>query len=337
MHIKRYTIASLLLIAFVGWYVSTFVSSENITINLFGIVISSISISIWVMIPLLILYVASVIHMSFYSVVGSFKLRKYEKDYEKIIDCMVDAYLGKENRSHIFKTPRYKLLGTLIDNAKLFPTNLTSSSIEDAKISETIKLIESIKNGDVVDMKKMSLESNNPLVMQNNRNKYKSELLSAEDILGSPSNYDASFLKEVYTDFVKEAKLTAIENYKSNISLESLYVILDRINCENNTIEVSNALLIELFKTLEIDAKEYIKISSALRCMLPEQRMKLFEIVSSENDIATDAYLYTLFDLEMLEPANAILNLSQNDEYINFKAYSALKGCNKNFNINLFV
>ena len=71
--------------------------------------------------------------------------------------------------------------------------------------------------------------------------------------------------------------------------------------------------------------------------MLPEERMKLFESLSDTNEEAMDAYLFTLFDLEMLAPADEILEISQPEEYLNFKAYRALKDCNKHYNINLFI
>ena len=70
---------------------------------------------------------------------------------------------------------------------------------------------------------------------------------------------------------------------------------------------------------------------------MPEQRIKLFETLSNEKEEATDAYLFTLFDLEMLAPADEILESSQATEFVHFKAYRALKECNKNFNINLFI
>jgi hypothetical protein len=89
---------------------------------------------------------------------------------------------------------------------------------------------------------------------------------------------------------------------------------------------------------LELHEKDYIDISNALSTnMLPEQRIKLFETLMDLKDEVTSAYLYTLFDLEMLEPANAILDNSQNDEYLKFKAYRDLKALNKNYNIDLFV
>ena len=92
MQIKRYTLASLILIVLVGWYVYAFVSQESVSIELFGIALPSLSIAMWVTLPVILLYFASVMHMSFYSFLGNMKLRKYEKDYEKIVDAIVDAY-----------------------------------------------------------------------------------------------------------------------------------------------------------------------------------------------------------------------------------------------------
>ncbi len=89
---------------------------------------------------------------------------------------------------------------------------------------------------------------------------------------------------------------------------------------------------------VKLDEKELIKASTMLAIgMIPEQRMKLFETISETNEEAMGAYLYTLFDLELLAPADEILDNTQPDEYLRFKAFRALKESNKNFNINLFV
>jgi hypothetical protein len=63
----------------------------------------------------------------------------------------------------------------------------------------------------------------------------------------------------------------------------------------------------------------------------------LFQLLSETREDAIEARMFTLFDLEMLAPANDLLQNTQDDEYLNFKAYSALKECGKNFNINLFI
>lgn len=338
MYIKRYTIASFILIALVGWYVFAYITQDTMSVDLFGIMLPSLSTALWVIAPLIILYIASVVHMWFYSFLGSLKLRKYEKDYDKLIDSVVEAYLGKKDRKFIFKTPRYKLIGSIVDNTTLFPTQQLTADSDNEKINDVIKLIEEIKNGNVVDLKKYALKPTNALVIQNERNRYKKGDIKAEDILNNSDKYDRNLCQEVYTDFAKKSSIKSIEKYNSFLTKDAMFEILSRINSDENSLEVSNDTLIALFKTVELDAKDYLKISSALALgMVPDQRIKLFETISNEKEEAMDAYLFTLFDLEMLAPADEILETSQQDEYLNFKAYRALKECNKHFNINLFI
>ena len=336
MYMKRYTISALILIALVGWYVYAFITHESMSINVFGIDLPSLSIAVWIIIPLVVLYFASIAHMTLYSILGGFKLRKYEKDYDKIIDSIVDAYLSKKERNHAFKTERYQLLGTLIDSATLFPNSEPVTT--NVKVSAVLTVIQSIKQGEVVDLKPYNLKFNNELVIQNSRNRYKSGDLNAEEILSHSSEYTKELCQEIYADFVTTSPLYAIEQYKEFLTKESLYKVLERINAPENTLEISNETISKLLGTLEIDTQEYIKISLALsHGMIPEQRIKLFEMLSTENDDATEAYLFTLFDLEMVSVANELLAISQDDEYLKFKAYSALRESNKNFSINLFV
>ena len=338
MYVKRYTIGALIFVALVGWYVYAFVTKDSMSLDLFGIPLPSLSIALWAVIPVVLFYVVSVLHMSFYSMLGSFKLRKYEKDYELLINAIIDAFLGKEDRAHIFKTDRYSLLGSLIDNTSLFPTQTLGANTSNEDINEVINVINSIKNAEVVDLKKYSLPHDNVLVIQNERNRYKLGEISSEDILSNSKNYAKSLLEEVYTDFVKLESLGAIEKYKEFLTKEALFNILSRVNASENTVEISNKALIALFESLELDVKDYLKISTILATqMLPEERMKLFESLSDTNEEAMDAYLFTLFDLEMLAPADEILEISQPEEYLNFKAYRALKDCNKHYNINLFI
>ncbi len=338
MHIKRYTLAALVLIVLIGWYVYAFITQESVSIELFGIALPSLSIAMWVVLPLVVLYVASVIHMSFYSLLGSLKLRKYEKDYEKIVDAIVDAYLGKDNRSYSYKTDRYKLLGALVDNATISPIGKFDADIESEKISEVIELINKVRNGEAVDLKKYSLPSFNALAIQNERNRYSNGDITAEDILNNSNKYDESICRDVYVDFVKTAPLYEIEKYKKFLTKEALFEILTRVNAQENTLEISNDSLIALFNDLDLSSDDYMKASQRLsNGMIPEQRIKLFETLSNENENIMEAYLFTLFDLEMLAPAKEILENSQPNEYIYFKAYSSLRECGKHFDINLFI
>ena len=343
MYIKRYTIAAFILMALVGGYIYSYVTQDSTTLDFFGIPLPALSIAIWIVVPLFVLYIASVFHMAFYSMLGSFKVRKYEKDYDKVLDLIVDAYLGKKDRQHEFKTPPYSLLGRLLDNSTIFPNgviNFQFDSEKTQKMTAILDVINKIRSGEVAELKPYALDAENELVVQNNRNMYKKGALSAEDILSHASKYAKKLCEEVYVDFVKDAPVSMIDKYKEFLSKKAFHVILSRINAEENTLEMSNEALLILISNLDFTRDDFIELSQiAATSMIPEQRIRLFEILSNENENedAMDAYLYTLYDLEMLDPANDILDLSQPDEFLKFKAYRALKECNKHFCIDLFI
>ncbi|WP_428738915.1 hypothetical protein [Sulfurimonas sp.] len=339
MYIKRYTIASLIWMALVGWYVYAYVSQDSFSLNFFGTTLPAIAIALLVIVPIFVLYIASATHMWFHSLIHTFRDRKFQKDNDKIIDAICDAYLQKEERHNEYKTPRYKLLGMLLENTALSPIKDISGTTNNEKIDTILDLLNKIKMGETVDLKPYGLKSNNELVIANKRNKYKKGIVTAETILGNTAKYADILCEEVYVDFVQTASLDEIEKHKKFMSEKALNFLFARINADENRLEIPNDKLIELMSLLELDKIKLITISRTLSKsgMLPEQRMKLFEILSEKNEAAMDAYLYTLYDLEMLAPANDILNVASQDEYLNFRAYSALRECGKNFHIDMFV
>ncbi|SFV53041.1 Probable membrane protein Cj0124c [hydrothermal vent metagenome] len=339
MYLKRYSIAAFIWIALVGWYVYAYITQDNMSLDFFGIPLPSLKIALWVVLPLVVLYLVSLFHMAFYSMLGNFRLRNYEKDFEKIVDAIIEAYLGKKSRSHNFKTDRYRLLGTLLEKSTVFPSSELIGTTGNEKIDKVLNIIETIKNGGVADLKPFNLLPENPLVIQNEKNRYKKGEVSVSDILNNCTKYADELCKFVYNDYVKGASLQNVLKYKAFLTKEALQVIMARINADENTLSISNEELIELFEKLELSKEDYIEFSITLSKggMIPEQRMKLFETLSEEKEEAMDAYLFTLFDLEMIAPANEILDHSQPGEYENFKAYRALKECGKNFSITLFI
>ena len=338
MNIKRYSTAVLMLIGIVAWYVYAYVSQEKMSFELYDFTTPTWSLFVWVILPMITVYLFSVFHMMFHSLVASFKLRRFRKDSEKILVAIADAYLGKEDRNHSYKTPRYKLLGSIIDNSTLFPTENMPRDIKNDKLTKVLNIIEDIKNGKVVDLKPYALKATNALVVQNNRNKYKSGNLNAENILSKSENYSVAFCKEVYVEYIKIASFLAIEKHKKFMDKSSLFSVLDRINAEKNKLEITNESLVSLFESMDLTSKDYIEISTALsHKMDPEQRIKLFETYSEKNELAMEAYIYTLFDLEMISLAKDILDNSQENEYQKFKAYTDLKEVNKHYSINLFI
>ena len=337
MYIKRYTISVSLFVVLLGWYVYGFVSQQSMPLEFLGLSLPSMPIAVLVIIPVILLYVATIFHMAFYSLLGSFKVRKYEKDLEKMMISIGDALLCKENRHFEFKTPKYKQLGRVIDHVSIV-ADMQIPVIEDEKLAAILKIVSRVNSGEVADLRKFSLPTSNELMIKNDKNRYDAHELSAEDILGKSGRYSKELCLRAYVDASKKSSLSVIEKNKEFMSKEALYNILSRIDMEQNQLSFSNEVLIELIDMLKLNEKDYITISQTLsKSMIPEQRIKLFELLSEKDDEATGAYLYTLYDLEMQYHANEILANTQANEYLNFKAYRALKECNRHYDISLFV
>ena len=337
MYLKRYTIGSVIFMLFVGWYISQFLGfSQTESISLFGLPLPSLPVAVLVLLPVVILFIMSVLHMMYYSVKSYFKLRNYQKDYTTLIDMIMDELLNKDHH-HNFKTEPYQLLSKVLEN--------TSMSIDDNieltkndKVNTIMQLLSDVKEGKVVELKKYNLDADNPLVRQNQKNRMNSEDLTAEAILAKSDKYSEDILEKAYTSYAKTAPLYALEKHQDNISKEALFIILARINSDENTLEISNESLLGLINRLALSKEEYLRVTQELsKHMIPEQRMKLFETLSEQVEEAQEAFLYTLLDLEMIEQAKEFLESVPKDEMLKFRAYLVLKESGHNFCISLFI
>jgi len=337
MYIKRYTIAAFILMALVGSYFYVSFPDENLSIAVFGINFAALPLAFWIVFVMFVLYVASVGHMLYYSLVGSLKERKYRKDAENFVSSISDALLGRIERNNHYKTERYTLFSKVIDRSRLEVVNEIGTT-GDEKLDKTIELLNQIKNGESVDLKKYRLSIENPLVQQNDMNSYLNGELSEEQILNNAERYSEKLVSLAFSNYAKTAPMHLIEKYKDFLDKEGLFKIVARVNADENILDISTDSLVSMFSEVDLNEEDLINLSATLsNHMLPDERIKLFQRLSEKCDAAMPAYLYTLFDLEMIAPAEEILENSQPDEFVHFKAYKALKDCNKHFSIELFI
>ncbi len=337
MYIKRFSIAAFILMGLIGSYFYVSFPNEHLAVDILGVHSATLPIAFWVVLPMVLLYLATIAHMLFASIVGSFNLRKYRIDSETFEDSIRDALLGRIERHNSYKTDRYSLFGKVVDNSQLHLIKDVPETGSE-KLDETIAIVTKINAGEYVDLKKFYLSKANPLVQKNNMNAYNAGDIAEEKILNNVDDYLDELVSLAFTNYAKTAPLTQIEKYKAHLTKPVLFKIVARVNAVENTLDISIDSLIALFKEVTLQKEDYINLSATLaEHMLPDERIKLFKNLSDEVELATAAYLYTLFDLEMIAPAEDILENSQPDEYIYFKAYKALKDCHKNFPIELFI
>lgn len=336
MQLKRYTIASLILILLVG--AATYsITSESISFDLLGMHFPNLPIAFWVAVPVAVLYLASVLHMTIYTLVGNFKLRRLNKDHEKMIDALQDALLGVSERNYVYKTDAYKLIGKLIDHSMIIPYE-TLRSVGNDKIDEALELMRDVKEKKRVDVKKFHLANTASISIQNNLNRFERGEIDADSVLSRSESYGEIVCKKAYESYVKSASVGSIMKYKHLFIKSSLLDFVQRINASENGIIMSNEELVALLSGLKLSSEDWIDVSDVMsKNMLPEQRIRLFEMLSEKNDDAMEGYLFTLYDLQMIDTANEILNNTSKDDYQAFKAYRDLKRANKHYDIAIFL
>lgn len=336
MQLKRYTIASIILILLVAAAVYS-IDNGSISFDLLGMHFPNLPIAFWVVVPLVIMYLASLLHMGVYALVGNYKLRRLNKDHEKMIDALRDSLLGVGERNYVYKSDAYKLMGKLIDNSMIMPYE-TLRAIGNEKIDEVLQLMRDVKEKKKVEIKKFHLPSTSSIAIQNNLNRLERGEIDADGILARPDSYGEIVCAKAYESYVKTASIGSIMKYKQFLSKSSLLTFVQRINALENGIQVSNEELVSLLSGLKLQDGDWTDLSEAMsKNMLPEQRIRLFEMLSENNDDAMEGYLYTLYDLQMIDTANEILNNTSHNDYQIFKAYRDLKKANKHYDIAIFL
>jgi hypothetical protein len=69
----------------------------------------------------------------------------------------------------------------------------------------------------------------------------------------------------------------------------------------------------------------------------PENLIATFEALSNRFEKAEEAYIYVLLDLELIDRAKDILELSNENEFLKLKAYITLKESGEHYNVDLFI
>jgi len=128
-----------------------------------------------------------------------------------------------------------------------------------------------------------------------------------------------------------------LEKFNIKINKEILYKLIDRIGEKN--FELSDEKLLEYVQELKMNKDELVELVKKLKDKLtPDERVKFAEkLLSAMPNIAGEAYLYTMFDLQLIDKVRDYLENSAKNEYTKFKYLLFLKDHGKNFDIDMFV
>jgi hypothetical protein len=334
MGFKKYIIASLsfLMVVVLG---ALYVNNNEFTVKIVELGINkTLPIYIWVILPALVLLIATILHMIFYGTKSYLQRNTVKKDISKLAMILNDRLLDKKSSLSI-KTADLKEIADIINGVEI---KITKESESSPLIASTLKIINDIEAGKYISQKELKLPSDNIWAMKNTKNRLSHDENFAVEIIKEPENYNANLLESAFNIILENKPVESIKRLTENTILTKDMVKKLLIK-DSEQLSLTNNEILNFMSTHNFTNKELIDIAKNYKkTMAPEQLLSLYEDLSSKNEDLTASYLYILFEYQMIEKAREILMNSQKNEYIVFKALLDLKDSGKyNYCIDDFI
>jgi len=336
MRLALYIFATFALMVIIAAFTYT-VNPDHYTIELMGINFS-FPVAVWIILPMVLLVIFTLVHMFFYGLKNYFILKKWQKDANTLEDALYWS-LVNEPKEQKYGIDVVGSSASLLGKASL---NI-SDNIEGLtpRLTRVVNIIQKIKNGDYVDFKeeKMTKVFNvgNPILTQNRLNRLESDEKFVADVLKSTSEYTEIVKAEALETFARKENFVKAQKYAKVFDNKSFFTMLERVTEEDN-LELTPEILTDFVKALDLSCQDFIKIVSVTKKYFnPEENLTLFRSYQIENPKAQNAYLYLLFEYELLEQVAIYLNEQEEDEFVKFRAFYQLKQENTKYKLEEII
>lgn len=332
MGLKKYIGFSLLLIIAVGLYVYSIEAGEyRVTILDISLLLPTV---VWVLVPLIVLFVFTVLHLLFYASVNYCKNRAYTKDEGSIIEILKNSLLQKADKKKL-KTQAYKNLASILNQFKIDVNDVTFTSTNES-LNEVVSQVKDIKAGKYVNEKALKLDASSELAKQNLINKINEQPDFSLDILKKASNYSNELVNVAFDNVLETKTMTTIKKVYANVQLDRQMAFkLFLKDIDNTEFGLSKEEILKITKSLNYSKEEYTTLARLYKdALTPDKLVELFESLSSENEEATQAYFYVLCELEMIDQLRDLLSGYNENEMLAFKAILDLKEAGKHYSLD---
>jgi hypothetical protein len=336
MGIKKYIFASLILLLAITGYIFS-IESGDYRVELFDSTYV-LPTAIWVIAPAVILFIFTLFHMFYFGLKSLLKKRSIQKDNENILLAINKKLLGQEIKEQ-FKSDELKEVGNILSqlNIKISDTDFSSTN---NKINETAEQIINIKGGKYVSSKDLKLADDSTLAQKNLKNRIDIDDNFTLEVAKHPDNYNQEVFKYAFVKIVENKSMTTIKKLLDEVTcdVDMLKVLVKRDSQENNEFSLENSDLLKIINKLELTNEDLISIAREYKkTASPDQLIKLFEDIVTNNEKLTESYLYILTEYEMIDEIREVLVNSQKDEFAIYKAYLDLRDAGKHYSLDTFL
>jgi hypothetical protein len=335
MGIKRYIILTLVYLLAIGLYVYSF-NGDTYTLEVYKFSLN-LPIAIWIILPATLLFLASTFHMMYYSLKDFWKGRSLNKDFENFKIVLSEKVLGEDSPLK-FKTEFFQFVGKSLKMLEY--KEVSDINIENERIENMRQVYRDINEGKVLELKKYKLSSDNKLIEKNDFNKLAADSKYATTILKNCKDENSELCQKAYFEFLKYASYDEIKKVGFTPTKEMFRVLMERYLDDEDKFDMPLESIEELLMQFKATREDYLELAYEIKIKLsPDALIELFEKLynSPEHAAASDAYLYVLYELQMIDKIRDILENSDEDEYRKFKTLLFLRDHGKNVDSGIFL
>ncbi|MEA2048568.1 MAG: hypothetical protein U9O64_09015 [Campylobacterota bacterium] len=332
MKLGLFMFASLVLIATVSAFTYT-MNPDYYAMEIMGINLN-FPVAFWITLPMFLLLIFTMMHIFFYGLKHFFLLKKWKKDTNTLEDALYWSLVNEP------KEQKYAI-DELGSSARLLAkSSITISDNVDGlspRLSRVVNIIRKIKNGEYIDLKeeKMSkvFHSGNPILIQNRLNCMRSDDKFVENVMKSTTEYSPEVQALALERFANKMNFIDARKYVKVFDVQNFLVMLKRID-EDDTLELTSEILTNFVKELNLTCRDFIEVALITKKYLrPEENLTLFRSYQSENHKAQNAYLYLLFEYELIEQVGIYLDEQEANDFLKFRAFYELKKQNSKYRL----
>lgn len=333
MRLGAYFFLGLIFIGMVGGGVYLLYPGSH-SITLMGITLN-LPIAAWVVLPLLILFLMTILHMVYHGARGYFQRRRWVRDAQELQEALYWSLL-QEPKEHLYHMPAMKEGAPLLNVSRLEVVG-NIHGLSD-KLMKTVEWVKKIENGEYVDLRSKKVERflsrENPLLIRNLFNRIDHEREFAETVLQTREVYADEVARKALDRMVEREDLSKLSKYIGFMDKSHLHILLDRVDRKED-IGLTPATARIFTERLELECSDYVRLMhTTLKRFTPDENLKLFKELAAEKEKAQNAYLYLLFEYEMIDRARKFLEEHDEMEFKPFRALLILKEGKHNFRID---
>ncbi|MBL0708174.1 MAG: fatty-acid--CoA ligase [Sulfurimonas sp.] len=267
------------------------------------------------------------------------KERSITKDFDNFKTALSEKVVGEDSAVQ-YKTEFFQFIGKSMKMLEY--KEIDDFVSEDEKVEQSRQLIKKLNSGKIVELKKYRLSSQNRLLEQNELNKLQEDHRYASTILKECKDDSSELCQKAYNEYIQYASYVDIKKLDFTPTKEMFRVLMDRYFKEEGSvaIKISFDEIQELFMRFKANREDYLELACEIKTKLePDSLIELFEKLynSEEHPEAFDAYLYVLYELQMIDKIREILENTDEDEFVKWKTILFLRDNGRNVDSGIFL